>query len=194
MIAKVGELDEALELLAHAHRGLVEEGQAMAKPGVGVMIEVPSAVFLAKALAKRVDYLSIGSNDLAQYMLAADRTNAQVTTPYDALHPAVLNAICTVIRDAHEENTPVSVCGEMAGDPAGALVLLGMGADALSMSPGSLARVKLAIRAFTVKRARALADEALGQQDGRQVWRLLNGALERAGVLTDRPGVGSSAA
>ncbi len=194
MIAKVGELDEALELLAHAHRGLVEEGQAMAKPEVGVMIEVPSAVFLTKALAKRVDYLSIGSNDLAQYILAADRTNAQVTTPYDALHPAVLNAICTVIRDAHEGNTPVSVCGEMAGDPAGALVLLGMGADALSMSPGSLARVKLAIRAFTMKRARALADEALGQEDGRQVWRLLNGALERAGVLTDRPGVGSSAA
>ena len=185
MVARVGELDEALELLARAHRELLEEGQATAKPTVGVMIEVPSAVFLAKALAERVDYLSIGTNDLAQYILAADRTNARVTTPHDALHPAVLNAIYKVIHDAHEQNTPVSVCGEMAGDPAGALVLLGMGVDALSMSPASLAHVKLVIRTFTVKRARALADEALRQEDESQVCGLLNDALERAGVLKD---------
>lgn len=184
MISRVDELDEALELLACAHRELLEEGQESAMPKVGIMIEVPSVVFLAKPLADRVDFLSIGSNDLAQYMLAADRTNPQVATPYDTLHPAVLQAIHRVILDAHERNTSVSVCGEMAGDPAGALVLLGMGVDALSMSPAALLRVKLVIRTFTAKRARALAEEALGLESGREVFNLLNGALEQTGVLT----------
>ena len=189
MVAKVSELDEALELLARAHRELMEEGQATAKPKVGLMIEVPSAVFLTKALAARVDYLSVGTNDLTQYILAADRTNARVTTPNDTLHPAVLNAIDMIIRDAHAQSTPVSVCGEMAGDPAGALVLLGMGVDALSMSPASFGRVKLVIRAFTSKRARALADEALEQEDEGQVRGLLNDALEGAGILKHWPRV-----
>jgi phosphotransferase system enzyme I (PtsP) len=139
-------------------------------------------VFLTKALAARVDFLSVGTNDLTQYILAADRTNARVTTANDTLHPAVLNAISMIIRDAHAQNTPVSVCGEMAGDAAGALVLLGMGVDALSMSPASFERVKLVIRTFTLKRARALADQALGQEDERQVRGLLNDALEDAGI------------
>ena len=189
MVAKVSELDEALELLARAHRELMEEGQATAKPKVGLMIEVPSAVFLTKALAARVDYLSVGTNDLAQYILAADRTNARVTTPNDTLHPAVLNAIDMIVRHAHAQSTPVSVCGEMAGDPAGALVLLGMEVDALSMSPASFGRVKLVIRAFTSKRARALADQALEQEDEGQVRGLLNDALEGAGILKHWPRV-----
>jgi len=183
MVARVSELDEALELLARAHSELLEDGQATAKPPVGVMIEVPSAVFLARALAQRVDYVSIGTNDLTQYILAADRTNAQVTSPHDALHPAVLNAIYKVIQDAHEQETPVSVCGEMAGDPVGALVLLGMKVDALSMSPPSLSRVKLVIRTFTAKRAWALAEEALGLEDGEEVFSLLNSALKQSGIL-----------
>jgi phosphotransferase system enzyme I (PtsP) len=184
MISRVDELDEALELLACAHRELLEEGQESAMPKVGIMIEVPSVVFLAKSLADRVEFFSIGTNDLAQYTLAADRTNSQVATPYDALHPAVLHAVHRVILDAHERNTPVSVCGEMAGDPAGALILLGMGIDALSMSPAALLRVKLVIRTFTTKRASALAEEALGLEDGREVFNLLKGALEQTGVLT----------
>ena len=103
------------------------------------------------------------------------------------LSPAVLDAINQVIHDAHGQNTPVSVCGEMAGDPAGALVLLGMGVDALSMSPASLARVKQVIRAFTVKQARALADEALEREDENQVRNLLNDALEGTGFLKNLP-------
>ena len=186
MISRVGELDEALGLLARAYRELLEEGQAAERLRVGVMIEVPSAVFLVTALAERVDFLSIGTNDLTQYLLAVDRNNAQVATPYDSLHPAVLNAIHHVIKGAHLQGKPVSVCGEMAGDPAGALLLLGMGVDALSMSPASLARVKLAIRSFTLQRARSLLDEALGMEDGFAIHRLLNGALEEAGVLTSR--------
>jgi phosphotransferase system enzyme I (PtsP) len=186
MISRVSELDEALGLLARAYRDLLEEGREAKKLRVGVMIEVPSAVFLATALAERVDFLSVGTNDLTQYLLAVDRNNAQVTTPYDGLHPAVLNAIHHVIKAAHLHCKPVSVCGELAGDPAGALLLLGMGVDALSMSSAVLARIKRVIRSFTVQRARSLLDEALGMEDGFAIHRLLNGALEEAGVLTGR--------
>jgi phosphotransferase system, enzyme I, PtsP len=186
MISRVGELDEALGLLARADRELLEEGVAAKKLRVGVMIEVPSAVFLASALAERVDFLSVGTNDLTQYLLAIDRNNAQVTTPYDGLHPAVLNAIHHVIKAAHLRGKPVSICGELAGDPAGALLLLGMGVDALSVSPAGLARIKLVIRSFTLQRARSLLDEALRMEDGFAIHRLLSGALEEAGVLTGR--------
>ena len=184
MISRVDELDQALGLLAKAHRELLEEGKSSAEPRVGVMIEVPSAVFLTKALADRVEFLSIGTNDLAQYTLAVDRTNSQVTTPYDTLHPAVLHAIQKVILDAHDRNTPVSVCGEMAAEPAGAVILLGMGVDSLSMSPAALSRVKFVIRSFTAKRARKLAEEALRLESGEEVLSLLNCALEQAGVAT----------
>jgi len=145
-----------------------------------------SAVFLASNLAERVDFLSVGTNDLTRYLLAIDRNNAQVTTPYDGMQPAVLNAIHHAIKAAHLRGKPVSVCGELAGDPVGALLLLGMGVDALSMSPASLARVKLVIRSFTLHRARALLDEALEMEDGFTIHRLLNGVLEEDGVLTRR--------
>jgi len=182
MISKVCEVDEALGLLARAHRELVAEGQAAAKPRVGAMIEVPSAVYLAAALAGRMDFLSVGTNDLTQYLLAVDRNNAEVATPYDHLHPAVLNAVRQVIEGAHRHGKPVSVCGEMAGDPAAALLLLGMGVDALSMNLTSLLRVKWVIRRFTQHQARALLDEALRMEDGFAIQCLLNGALEEAGL------------
>jgi phosphotransferase system, enzyme I, PtsP len=182
MIGRVGELDEALGLLARAHRELKEEGQVAEMPRVGVMIEVPSAVFLTSALAERVDFMSVGTNDLTQYLLAVDRDNAQVVTPYDSLHPAVLDAIDHVIKEAHRLGKPVSVCGEMAGDQAGALLLLGMGVDALSMGPASLSRIKLAIRSFSLQQARALVDSARAMEDGFDVHRLLSGALQEAGV------------
>jgi phosphotransferase system enzyme I (PtsP) len=182
MISTVGEVDEALGLLARAHRELLEEGQASTEPRVGVMIEVPSAVYLTAALAKRVDFLSVGTNDLTQYMLAVDRNNAEVTTPYDSMHPAVLTAIDQVVKAAHARQKTVSVCGEMAGDPAGALLLLGMGVDALSMSPASLARVKSAIRSFTSQRAREILDAALCMEDGFAIHRLVNGSLKEAGL------------
>ena len=129
-----------------------------------------------------MDFLSIGTNDLAQYVLAADRNNAQVATPHDSLHPAVLDAIQRSVQGAHGQGKPISVCGELAGEPAGALALLGMGVDGLSMSPARLAQVKLVIRSFTRERARALLHTALGMEDAFAVHRLLNGALEEAEV------------
>jgi phosphotransferase system enzyme I (PtsP) len=179
MIGTVNELDEALHLLARAERELVAEGLEAARPRVGVMIEVPASVFLVGAMARRVDAFSIGTNDLTQYLLAVDRNNAQVVTPYDTLHPAVLDAIRQVIDTAHRFGKPVSVCGEMAGDPAGALVLLGLGIDALSMSAPLLGEVKRAIRCLTHEQARQLAEAALGMEDGFAIHRLLHRALDR---------------
>lgn len=187
MISRVGELEETLELLGRAHRELLEEGQAAERPRVGVMIEVPSAVYLAAALAARVDFLSLGTNDLAQYILAADRNNPQVATPHDSLHPAVLDAIHRAIQGGHREGKPVGVCGEMAGDPVGALALLGMGVDGLSMSPASLLHVKQVIRSFTRQQARVLLEQAFAMEDGFAIHRLLHGALEAAGVCRTGP-------
>ena len=182
MISGVKEIDSALGLVKRAYEELLEEGEKLEYPKIGVMIEVPSAVYQIHAMAKRVDFFSIGTNDLTQYLLAVDRNNAQVAELFDALHPAVLRAIRQVVEDAHEVERPVSVCGEMAGDPAAALLLLGLGVDSLSMSSASLLRVKWAIRSFNMPQIQTLLDEAWQLEDAGAVRALLHGSLEEAGL------------
>ncbi len=182
MINDVGQLDEALVLLHQAHDELIEEGYDVILPRTGVMIEVPSAVYQSDRLAQKVDCLSIGSNDLTQYLLAVDRNNARVADLYDSLHPAMLRAIIQVVEGAARYGTQVSVCGEMAGDPAAAILLLGMGIDSLSMSVGSLPRVKWAIRSFSSTQARQLLEEALALDDAASIRRLAHDTLERVGL------------
>ncbi|MEQ9021935.1 MAG: putative PEP-binding protein, partial [Pseudomonadales bacterium] len=119
-------------------------------------IEVPSAIFLARELARRVDFLSVGSNDLTQYILAVDRNNPQVADLYQTMHPAVLSAINHVVKAAHAEGKNAGVCGELAGDPLGALLLLAMGYDSLSMNASNLLKVKAVIRKSNISEIRAL--------------------------------------
>ncbi|MFZ5580011.1 MAG: phosphoenolpyruvate--protein phosphotransferase [Pseudomonadota bacterium] len=182
MISGVGELDEALALIRRAHDELREEGLNGEHVPVGVMIEVPSAVYQIDALARRVDFLSVGTNDLTQYLLAVDRNNARVAPLYDSLHPSVLRAIGEIVEGGRRAGRPVSVCGELAGDPLGALVLLGFGIDSLSMSAGSLPRIKRVIRTVPLDTARALAREALDCERGDQVRDLLRGVLRAHGL------------
>lgn len=182
MISDVSEVDEALQLLHRAHREVVEEGMDVRLPPVGVMIEVPSSVYQAGAIAGRVDFLSIGTNDLTQYLLAVDRNNARVADLYESLHPAVLQAIMQVVKAGHKCKTPVSVCGEMAGDPAAAVLLLAMGLDSLSMSASSLPRVKWMVRNFTRTHARQLLEDVLAMEDVRAIRAHLNAALDQAGL------------
>ena len=182
MISSVDEVDEALGLLERAYRELQEEAEAAARPRVGAMIEVPSAVYLAEVLAGRLDFLSIGTNDLTQYLLAVDRNNARVANLYESLHPAVIRAIYQTIQAAHQCAKPVSVCGEMAGDPAGVILLLGMGIDSLSMASPRLPRAKRVIRSFTQHHAHELLQEALGMSNATAIRSLLNGALRQAGL------------
>lgn len=182
MISGVGELDEALELIEQAHRELREERLNGEHVPVGVMIEVPSAVYQIDAIARRVDFLSVGTNDLTQYLLAVDRNNARVAPLYDSLHPSVLRAIAEIVAGGQRAGCPVSVCGELAGDPLGALVLLGLGIDSLSMSAGSLPRIKRVIRSIPLERARDLAREALTCERGDEVRSLLRQTLKAHGL------------
>ncbi|CDH44803.1 Phosphoenolpyruvate-protein phosphotransferase PtsP [Candidatus Contendobacter odensis Run_B_J11] len=182
MITTVEELDEALRLLARADQELREEGWPVTRPPVGVMIEVPSAAWQTGQLARRADFLSVGTNDLTQYTLAVDRDNARVAGLYDNLHPAVLKTVAYIIENGHRSGRPVNLCGEMAADPGAAVLLLGMGVDSLSASATSVPRVKWAIRSFSHAEARELARQALELETARAVRQLLNDALRRAGL------------
>ena len=182
MISRVSEIDNALGLLERAYSDLTAEGQASMKPRLGAMIEVPSAVYLIGALSKRVDFFSIGTNDLTQYLLAVDRTDSQLQGFCDDLHPAVIHVIHDIVQRAHHQNKPVGVCGEMAGNPASALLLLGLGVDSLSMNSSSLPRVKWTIRRFTRQQARELSNKALKFENETDTHQLLNNALKEVGL------------
>ncbi len=182
MVTSVSEVDELMLLIQRAHDEVEEEGFPVAMPRIGVMIEVPAAAFQIEALARRVDFISVGSNDLTQYILAVDRNNARVADLYDELHPAVLKVLVQIVEGAKRFGCPVSVCGEMAGHPAATVLLLGMGVDSLSMSAGSLLRVKWVIRSFSRAQARQLLQAALRMEDVLQIRRLMEGALEDVGL------------
>ncbi len=161
MISNISEFEEALELIHRGHREIVQEGTEVALPPIGVMVEVPSAVYQARALARRADFLSVGSNDLTQYLLAVDRNNARVAGLYHAYHPAVLQALCMVAEAGAAEGKPVSICGELAGDPLAAVLLMAMGYGVLSMNATALPRVKKSLRSLTHAEARELLAEVM---------------------------------
>jgi phosphoenolpyruvate-protein phosphotransferase len=157
MVADEEDLDLVLRLVADARAALPDAPV----PRVGIMVEVPSAVLLADRLAPRVEFMSIGTNDLTQYLLAADRSNAALAARQDPLHPAVLRAIGRVVEAARSMPAcEVAVCGEMAGDPAGALLLVGIGVDELSMEPRAFGAVKRAVGARSLPDLVALAAAA----------------------------------
>ncbi|CAJ0774896.1 phosphoenolpyruvate-protein phosphotransferase [Burkholderiaceae bacterium 26] len=143
MLAHAREIDQTLELLARAKASLDADGVAY-DPAikVGAMIEIPAAVLILPVFLRRMDFLSIGTNDLIQYTLAIDRADNAVAHLYDPLHPAVLQLIARTIREAHQAGKPVSVCGEMAGDATMTRLLLGMGLTEFSMHPSQLLSVK----------------------------------------------------
>ncbi len=182
MVSNVPELEEALELLRRSYREIGEEGIDTPMPLVGVMVEVPSAVYQARAMARRVDFLSVGSNDLTQYLLAVDRNNARVSDLYHAFHPAVLEALAQVAEGARAEGKAVSICGELAGNPMAASLLLAMGYEVLSMNATSLPRVKRALRAISAADARALWEEVRGLDSGDAIQARLDGFLRERGL------------
>jgi phosphotransferase system enzyme I (PtsP) len=182
MVSNIAEVEDALELLDKAFHELINEGYVIRMPKIGVMVEVPSMIFQIRQIASLIDFISIGTNDLIQYLMAVDRNNANVADLYESLHPAVLQAIRQVINDAHQEGVPVSVCGEMAGDPVASILLLGMSIDSLSTSAAALPRVKWVIRNFTQKEAARLANQALGMRDARSIQKLLTRRLEDKGL------------
>lgn len=144
---------------------------------VGVMIEVPSVAVTADILAREVDFFSIGTNDLIQYALGVDRGNEEIAYLYQPLHPAVLRLIRLAVEAAHNAKIPISICGEMAGDPVMIPILLGMGFNKLSMSPGVVPEVKKLIRSLTIEAARAIACRAFSFSTA---WEIENYVYEEA--------------
>ncbi len=182
MIGSVGELREALDLLRGAQAELAEDGVPVNNPRVGIMIEVPSAVYQIDALIQMVDFASIGSNDLTQYLLAVDRNNDRVAKLYDSLHPAVLMAIRHVVERVRAAGRTIGVCGEMAGDPAGALLLMAMGVDSLSMNLGSLLKIKWLIRSTPYAEAQALLAEVMVLDHAAAIRDRVNAFLDQHGL------------
>ncbi|MDX1757546.1 MAG: phosphoenolpyruvate--protein phosphotransferase [Marinobacter sp.] len=161
MISNISEVEESLHLIYRVYHEVREEGYDIHMPKVGVMVEIPGAVYQVRELADRVDFLSVGSNDLTQYLLAVDRNNPRVAQLYHSYHPAVLQALVRIAHDAHAVGKPVSICGELAGDPGGAVLLMAMGYDALSMNAASLPKVKSVIRNLSREWAMQLLEDVL---------------------------------
>lgn len=162
MIAAVNEIIRAKQLYLEARKELLSNNVAFAeRVQIGIMVEIPSVALLADRFARHVDFFSIGTNDLTQYTLAAERGNRHVAHLNDPFHPAVLKEIQHVVTAAHEAGIWVGVCGEMAGDAQAIPILLGLGVDELSMAPRRIPSVKQAIRNWSVSDVQKLAEQAL---------------------------------
>ncbi|TQR68171.1 phosphoenolpyruvate--protein phosphotransferase [Acinetobacter sp. RF14B] len=162
MVTSVSEVEEALYLLERDHHAVQEEEQVkITKPKIGIMVEVPSILYQIDEFSELVDFFSVGSNDLTQYLLAVDRNNPRVANVYSHLHPAVLRALDRLVQDCHRNEKPVSICGEMAGDPLSAILLMAMGFNTLSMSSSNILRVRKAICHVPMNDAQEMLAHAL---------------------------------
>ncbi len=174
MICGVNELVRANDVLEQAKLALRNEGKKFDENiKVGVMIEVPSAAMIIDILAKHCDFISIGTNDLIQYLLAVDRVNDHVAHLYNPANPAVIRTIKKIVRDGKTAGLEVSVCGEIAADPIFAILLIGFGVDNLSMSVSSISEIKFLLRKVTYKSLQKMAEEALMQNCSRDILTVL---------------------
>ncbi len=169
MVSSMFEVEEAQKLIQQAYREVDEEGFDIKEPLVGVMVEVPSIVYQVRELARRVDFLAVGSNDLTQYMLAVDRNNPRVAGLYRDFHPAVLRALRDVARQAQAERTDLGICGELAGTPIGAVLLIAMGYQVLSMNTTNLPRIKWLLRHIKRDDARRMLVQVLKMETAEEI-------------------------
>jgi phosphotransferase system enzyme I (PtsI) len=161
LVSRVEEVERAVAAVESLANELADEGVDHAIPELGAMVETPAAAFLADALAERLDFLSVGTNDLSQYVMAADRGNDAVAEYHDPLHPAVLRALDRTAATVEERDAWLGICGEMAGDPALTELLVGLGFDELSMSAVTVPEVKTRVREVDAEDARSLASDAV---------------------------------
>ncbi|MBL8027245.1 MAG: phosphoenolpyruvate--protein phosphotransferase, partial [Fibrobacteres bacterium] len=187
MISTLSELREVLAFYRQVERELHEEKIPVASNiEVGTMIEVPAAAMCADSLAKEVDFFSIGTNDLAQFLLAVDRGNKKVAKLYDPLNPALLRTIQGIIESGHRQGIWVGVCGEMAGHPLTALILLGMGVDELSMNPASILEIKKIFRSISFDEMRIMVKRALLLDTAPEIRLFFQRELRRKVTLASR--------
>lgn len=172
MVAVLAELRAVRRIVEEERSALAAAGAAVGRPAVGVMIEVPAAALDAERLAAEADFFSLGTNDLVQYLMAADRMNPAVAELNSGPHPVVLRLVAAVVRAAAARGKPASVCGEMAADPLAAPILAGLGVRELSMSPASIPATRAALSRLDSRRLASLARRALEAEDAEQVRRL----------------------
>jgi phosphotransferase system, enzyme I, PtsP len=182
MVNDTHQVDSALVIINTIYDELISEGLKLNKPAVGVMIEVPSLVYQIGSLAHRIDFISVGSNDLTQYLLAVDRNNEQVSNLYDALHPSVIKILMQIAREAKEKNLPFSICGELAGDPLAVILLIAMGYTTLSMSSVNILRTKWIIQHFSSVKAKKILSDVLEIQSAKQIRKYMEQVLDEVGL------------
>jgi len=174
VVSGLEDLLETRKVVRQVQSDLAAEGKRFnPQAALGAMVEVPSAALVARALAKEADFLSLGTNDLVQYLLAADREDEGLPSAYQPLHPAVLSLIRSVVEGARNAGRELTICGEMAGDPAYTELLLGLGLRALSVAPGEMLDVKSAVREVSLREASLLAERALALGSSAEVEALL---------------------
>jgi phosphotransferase system enzyme I (PtsP) len=183
MISHIDEIDEAKKLIDRAGREVEEMlGYTIPAPRIGIMIEVPSMLFMIPHLASRVDFISVGTNDLTQYLLAVDRNNTRVANLYDSLHPAMLRALNTIAQEARLANLELCLCGEMAGDPMCVALLVGLGYHHLSMNGKNVPRVKYLLRHLDHEEAQQLSEQGMNAHTATEVRHLVSTFMERRGL------------
>ncbi|MEO7970234.1 MAG: phosphoenolpyruvate--protein phosphotransferase [bacterium] len=177
MVTDVSEVKRVKAMVAEEMAKLKNEGQTYGAVPIGAMIEVPAAVMMAEKIAACVDFFELGTNDLVQYTLAVDRSNDEVAEWFRTLHPAVLEGISRSLKAAQQAGIPAIVCGEMASTPAYAVLLIGLGATDLSMTPAAMPRVRLALAAIDSPSARAIVEECLACESADEVEYLVHKRL-----------------
>jgi len=182
MVSNMRQVDYALHLIDRGYAELLEEGLNISKPDVGVMVEVPAITYQIEALASRINFISVGTNDLIQYLLAVDRNNPRVANLFSTYHPPVLQVLNDIAERAEKVNLRYSVCGEMAGDPGAAILLMAMGYRVLSMNINALGRVKAVIRNVSFEQSKILLAKALLAEDSEAVKSMIDLELYNAGV------------
>ncbi|MBW3697071.1 phosphoenolpyruvate-protein phosphotransferase PtsP [Vibrio sp. T187] len=181
MISGAQELDDAIQLIEQAYAEVSLLDDRVRMPRIGIMIEVPSMLYLLPLIADKVDFVSVGTNDLTQYLLAVDRNNSRVANVYESMHPAVIMALKQIFDTCKQYSLPVCICGELAGDPIGALLLVGLGYDTLSMNTSNVARIKYLIRQSTHEELQKLAHKALSQPYGNDIYSMMLEYLDERG-------------
>jgi len=180
MVSTLEQVRQARQVIAQARTELEQKGQPFqAECKLGIMVEVPSTAIMADRFAPEIDFFSLGTNDLVQYTLAVDRGMARVADLYDPFDPAVLRLISGVTTVGKAHNIPTSICGEIAGDPTATMLLVGLGLERFSMSPGLIPEVKEVVRAISQAEAKSLAEECMAMESGRRVWARVEEATRR---------------
>ncbi|ENM3941330.1 TPA: phosphoenolpyruvate--protein phosphotransferase [Vibrio cholerae] len=181
MISGAKELDDALKFIYQAYQEVSQQDPRVVMPQIGIMLEVPSMLYLLPLIADKIDFVSVGTNDLTQYLLAVDRNNARVADVYESMHPAVVMALKQIQQICTTHQIPVCVCGELAGDPIGALLLIGLGYTTLSMNTSNVAKVKYLVRHSELAELTQLAEQALTQPYGREIYNMMLAYIEKHG-------------